>query len=103
MTTIGVAAARATPGRARETPAVRSPVAEAWRRLRRNRLAMIGATILAVMVMVAALTPWIAPYPYAKTDLAFGPQPPSARHLLGTDELGRDLLTRTMWGSRVSL
>ena len=103
MTTIGVAAARTTPGRVRETPAVRSPVAAAWRRLRRNRLAMIGATILAVMATVAALTPWIAPYPYAKTDLAFGPQPPSARHLLGTDELGRDLLTRTMWGSRVSL
>ena len=103
MTTIGVAAARTTPGRARETATVRTPAAEAWRRLRRNRLAMIGATILVVMAMVAALTPWIAPYPYAKTDLAFGPQPPSARHLLGTDELGRDLLTRTMWGSRVSL
>jgi oligopeptide transport system permease protein len=64
---------------------------------------MLGATILAVMVIVAALTPWIAPYPYARTDLAYGPQPPSAGHLLGTDELGRDLLTRIMWGARVSL
>src|SRR5262245_15830181 len=64
---------------------------------------MLGATILAAMVLVAALTPWIAPYPYARTELAYGPQPPSARHPLGTDELGRDLLTRIMWGSRVSL
>jgi oligopeptide transport system permease protein len=75
----------------------------AWRRLRRNRLAMLGAGILLGTGLVAALTPWITPYPYAKTDLAYGARPPSWAHPLGTDELGRDLLTRVMWGARVSL
>ena len=82
---------------------MRSPAAEAWRRLRRNRLAMLGAAILVALGILAALTPWIAPYPYAKIDLAYGPRPPSWQHPLGTDELGRDLLTRIMWGARVSL
>jgi oligopeptide transport system permease protein len=64
---------------------------------------MLGAGILVAMIAVAALTPWIAPYPYAKTDLAYGAKPPSWPHPLGTDELGRDLLTRVMFGARVSL
>jgi oligopeptide transport system permease protein len=81
----------------------RSPAAEAWRRLRRNRLAMLGGTVLLAMGLVAALTPWLAPHPYARTDLAYGPRPPSWAHPFGTDELGRDLLTRVMWGARVSL
>jgi oligopeptide transport system permease protein len=78
-------------------------VAEAWRRLRRNRLAMVGAVVLLAMAALAVLAPWIAPYSYAKTDLAYGPRPPSWAHPFGTDELGRDLLTRVMWGARVSL
>ncbi|MGH2649899.1 MAG: ABC transporter permease [Actinomycetota bacterium] len=81
----------------------RSPAGEAWRRLRRNRLAMLGAALLVAMVAVAAVTPWITPYPYAKTQLAYGARAPSWQHPLGTDELGRDLLTRVMWGARVSL
>jgi oligopeptide transport system permease protein len=81
----------------------RSPAAEAWRRLRRNRLAMLGTGLLAVIVLVAAATPWIAPHSYEKIDLRYGPRPPSWEHPLGTDELGRDLLTRVMWGARVSL
>ena len=59
--------------------------------------------LLIVIVIVAAATPWIAPYPYEKTHLIYGPRPPSWQHPLGTDELGRDLLTRVMWGARVSL
>ena len=49
------------------------------------------------------ITPFIAPYDYAFQDLNLGPAPPSADHLLGTDTLGRDLLTRMMYGSRISL
>ncbi|HEV8676336.1 MAG TPA: ABC transporter permease [Methylomirabilota bacterium] len=79
------------------------PAREAWRRLRRNRLAMLGAAVLLALAALAALTPWMAPYSYAKTDLAYGARPPSWQHPLGTDELGRDLLTRIMWGARVSL
>jgi len=64
---------------------------------------MLGAGVLLGLVIITALTPWIAPYSYAKTDLAYGARPPSSQHPLGTDELGRDLLTRVMWGARVSL
>jgi oligopeptide transport system permease protein len=64
---------------------------------------MAGAGFLLGVAVVAALTPWLAPYSYAQTDLAYGARPPSSQHPFGTDELGRDLLTRTMWGARVSL
>jgi oligopeptide transport system permease protein len=79
------------------------PAGQAWRRLRRNRLAMLGGALLLTLGCVAVLTPWLAPYPYARTDLAYGPRPPSWAHPFGTDQLGRDLLTRVMWGARVSL
>ena len=52
---------------------------------------------------MALITPFIAPYDYAYQNLELGPSPPSAEHWLGTDTLGRDLLTRMMYGSRVSL
>src|SRR5262249_17875344 len=81
----------------------RSPASEAWRRLRRNRLAMLGAGLVVVSVGAVGAPPWIAPYSYEKTNLIYGPRPPSWDHPLGTDELGRDLLTRVMWGARVSL
>lgn len=81
----------------------RSPAVEACRRLRRNRLAMLGAAVIVAMSWLALVTPWIAPYPYARTDLAYGPRAPSWSHPFGTDELGRDVLTRVLWGARVSL
>jgi len=74
-----------------------------WYRLKQNRLAMIGLWILLVLVLVSLLTPWIAPYSYEAQDLDLGAAPPSANHLLGTDTFGRDMLTRIMFGSRVSL
>lgn len=72
-------------------------------RLRKNRMAMAGAIILIVLTIVALLTPWIAPYTYDAQNLNLGASPPSAAHWLGTDVLGRDQLTRMMYGSRVSL
>ena len=74
-----------------------------WYRLKQNRLAIIGLVILLVMITVALLAPWIAPYSYEAQDLNLGAAPPSIRHWLGTDIFGRDLLTRIMYGSRVSL
>jgi len=53
-------------------------------------------------VTAGFLASWIAPYPYDKTDLRHGAKPPTFQHLLGTDELGRDLLTRTLYGARIS-
>jgi len=76
---------------------------DAWRRLRRNRMALAGLAVLLALALLALLTPWIAPYSYEGQDLALGATPPSAAHWLGTDTLGRDLLTRILYGSRVSL
>jgi oligopeptide transport system permease protein len=76
---------------------------DAWRRLRRNRLAVCGLIVLVFFIAVALLTPWIAPYGYAEQNLELGAAPPSAAHWLGTDVFGRDLLTLVMYGGRVSL
>ncbi|GIX30580.1 MAG: peptide ABC transporter permease [Porticoccaceae bacterium] len=77
--------------------------ADAARRLARNRLALASLAVLAFLVVVAILTPWIAPYGYEEQNLALGATPPSWAHPFGTDIFGRDLLTRVMWGGRVSL
>jgi oligopeptide transport system permease protein len=74
-----------------------------WYRLKQNRLAIIGLFILLIMVVISLLTPLIAPYSYEIQDLNLGATPPSAEHWLGTDIFGRDMLTRIMYGSRVSL
>lgn len=74
-----------------------------WHRLRQNRLAMVGLVILLIMVFISVLTPWIAPYSYEVQDLNLGATSPSVEHWLGTDIFGRDMLTRIMYGSRVSL
>ncbi len=76
---------------------------DAWRRLQKNRLALLGLGVLLTMTLAAVLTPWIAPYSYDAQNLALGAAPPSAQHWLGTDTLGRDLLTRILYGSRISL
>ena len=76
---------------------------DAWLRLRRNRLALFGLAVLALFIVIALLTPWIAPYGYADQNLELGASPPSAAHWLGTDIFGRDLLTQIMYGGRISL
>lgn len=76
---------------------------DAWIRLKHNRLALFGFGVLILMTMTALVTPWIAPFSYEDQDLILGAAPPSAEHWLGTDVLGRDMLTRIMYGGRVSL
>jgi oligopeptide transport system permease protein len=76
---------------------------DAWRRLRKNRLAVAGTAVLFVMVCLAVLAPVIAPYSYDEQDLDLGAAGPSGRHWFGTDQLGRDLFTRVLYGGRVSL
>ncbi|MDQ2639045.1 MAG: ABC transporter permease [Pseudomonadota bacterium] len=76
---------------------------DAWRRLQRNRLAVIGAVVLAVIGLACVLVPWLSPYGYEQQDLVLGAAPPSAQHWLGTDTFGRDLLTRILYGGRISL
>ena len=72
-------------------------------RLTRNKAAMVGGSILIILILCAIAAPWIAPYPYAYQDLDLGASPPSAQHILGTDILGRDLFSRILYGARVSL
>ena len=72
-------------------------------RLTRNKAAMFGALILFILILCAALAPWIAPYSYSFQNLELGASPPSAAHILGTDVLGRDLLSRIFYGARISL
>ena len=76
---------------------------DALRRLLKNRAAVGGAIVLLILFILAALAPWIAPYPYAYQNLDLGASPPSAEHLLGTDILGRDLYSRILYGARISL
>lgn len=72
--------------------------------LRRHPLALAGGGIIVVAVVLAVAAPWIAPYSYEEQDLTAPYEPPlSPGHLLGTDNLGRDVLSRMLYGSRVSL
>ncbi|MDE0950296.1 MAG: ABC transporter permease [Halioglobus sp.] len=76
---------------------------DAWLRLSRNRLALFGLAVLVLFILIATLTPWIAPYSYTQHNLDLGATPPSAAHWLGTDIFGRDMLTQIMYGGRISL
>jgi oligopeptide transport system permease protein len=76
---------------------------DAWARLRKNHLALAGLAILVFLCLTSLLTPWIAPYAYEAQNLALGASSPSLAHWFGTDIFGRDLLTRVMYGGRVSL
>jgi peptide/nickel transport system permease protein len=74
-----------------------------WKRARRRPGLLFGAVVLAVAVLCALLAPWLAPYPPNEISLGQQLQPPSRAHLLGTDFYGRDLLSRLLYGARVTL
>jgi len=74
-----------------------------WQAFRRNRLAMLGLGLILLLLLVAALAPWISPYEPNVQNLRLRLQPPSGAHWLGTDELGRDILSRIIHGSRITL
>ncbi len=76
---------------------------DAVRRLIQNRAAMIGGITILLLIILAVFAPWIAPYSYSYQNLDIGASPPSVEHLLGTDVLGRDLLSRLLYGARISL
>jgi oligopeptide transport system permease protein len=76
---------------------------DAWYRLRKNKMAVIGAIFIALLTLASFLAPLIAPNSYEKIDLALAASPPSHAHWLGTDSLGRDLLSRILYGGRISL
>jgi peptide/nickel transport system permease protein len=77
-----------------------------WRRFRRNPTAVVGLTIVVVVVGAALLAPWITPYPDhvgAVVNFRVRHQPPSWHNWFGTDNVGRDILTRVIFGYRISL
>ena len=76
---------------------------DAVSRLIKNKAAMVGAIILFVLILCAIFAPYIAPYSYSFQNLDLGATPPTSEHLLGTDILGRDLLSRILYGARISL
>jgi peptide/nickel transport system permease protein len=73
------------------------------RRLARRPFALIGFMVASLFILAAICAPWIAPYSASATDFNALLAKPSAQHLLGTDELGRDILSRIIWGARASI
>jgi peptide/nickel transport system permease protein len=71
--------------------------------VRRNPRVLIGGTIIVLLLIGAVAAPLIAPYDPIKVDVSNSLEPPSAAHPFGTDDLGRDVLSRVIWGSRISL
>ncbi len=81
----------------------RSQLKEIWRRFRRNKQAMVGMCMLLLMIFSAIFASVISPYDPLQQDIINRLQPPSAAHFFGTDELGRDIFSRILYGSRISL
>lgn len=74
-----------------------------WRRFRRHRLALAGGIVLLLLYLSAIFTPWITPYGFNEQNFTAINSPPTLEHPMGTDRLGRDELTRVLYGGRVSL
>ena len=81
----------------------KSQLFEIWKQLRKKKLAVVSMIVLCVLILVAVFAPLLAPYSYETQDVRNGNAPSSAEHWLGTDKLGRDILSRIMYGARVAL
>ena len=84
-------------------PTHRSPLQMFWFRFRRNKVAVISLAFIIFQILVAVLAPWVAPYDPTYQDYAATWEPPSGKHWFGTDDLGRDVLSRLIYGARVSI
>ncbi|NRF91785.1 ABC transporter permease [Paenibacillus frigoriresistens] len=76
---------------------------DAWRRLKKNRLAMAGLIILVALIVLAIIVPFVSSYDYQTQNLKVKNVAPNGEHWFGTDDFGRDLWTRVWWGTRISL
>lgn len=86
-----------------EEHALISPNRQIINRFKKNKPAVFGLIVVLILVLVAVFAPWIAPYSYDEVNYKESLKPPSAKHWLGTDILGRDIFSRIVYGSRVSL
>ncbi|KGX88143.1 nickel transporter permease [Pontibacillus litoralis] len=82
---------------------VTSPWKDAWRSFTKNKVAIVGLCIVIFFILMAIFAPWLMPYDYNKTSLTERLQAPSSQHWLGTDDFGRDILSRIIYGARISL
>jgi len=80
-----------------------NPWIEAWRRLLKSRIGIAGLAIIIILLVIAIFAPFLAPYDPFEQDILARYDSPSSKHLLGTDEMGRDILSRIIFGSRISL
>lgn len=83
-----------------------SPTREILRALKRNKLAIVGLVIILILDLIAIFAPWIAPYHPIDDNMTKGLrplEPPSRKHLCGTDPLGRDVFSRIVYGARISM
>ncbi len=85
------------------TQDIRTPLGEFWRRFRRQRVALIAGGLILAIILAAIFAPWVAPFEPATPDYDSLLDGPTALHWLGTDAYGRDVLSRIIWGGRVSL
>ena len=99
---LGGSGAIAVGGTAGDIP-VQTLWGDVWRRLRKNRLAIVGTAMILTLVLVALLAPLVAPYDPSLQNLQLSLEPPSLRHWFGTDILGRDYFSRVVYGSRISV
>src|SRR6266496_3008151 len=98
-------AAQAAPAAVTAAPLARAQVglwSDAWRRLRRNRAALVAAVYLVILVAVALVALVYTPYPMSRVGVGETFGGPSGAHLLGLDNLGRDILSRLMVGAQIS-
>ena len=96
-------ATESTPSARKARAAGRSPTAHALRQLLRNRAAMMGFVALALLVLATVFAPSLTPYDPIEPNYRARYEPPSLRHWFGTDRIGRDILTRILYGARISL
>lgn len=76
---------------------------EVWRRFKKNRLSVIALALLLIIIFIAIFAPFLTPYEYDKQDLSNALSGPTSEHVLGTDNYGRDMYTRIIYGGRTSL
>lgn len=101
MTTTTTSVTELTSTQPGATPSIKLP--RSFRRIVRNPMAIIGLVVVLSFILVGITAEWIAPYNYDQSNFMLARQGPSADHLLGNDELGRDMLSRLMYGARISL
>jgi peptide/nickel transport system permease protein len=76
---------------------------EGWRSFKKNKIALVGMGIVLFFILLAIFAPWIAPYEINDQNLSLRLQAPSKEHLFGTDDFGRDIFSRVIYGARISL